>query len=107
MDDMNEDRLADFVDEHLRHLRGEGPAPDLTALDEAERAEVGPLLELIDAMTDTLPASPPPADDPDAIRLGIAGTPAGAEDEAGDDERTSVGAGKVGSVSRDRGGGRI
>ncbi|HEY9564104.1 MAG TPA: hypothetical protein VIR30_10080 [Nocardioides sp.] len=81
---MNEDRLADFVDEHLRHLRGEGPAPDLTALDEAERAEVGPLLELIDAMTDTLPASPPLADDPVAIRLGLVGTTAGDEDEAGD-----------------------
>lgn len=84
MDDMNEDRLADFVDEHLRHLRGEGPAPDLTALDEAERAEVGRLLELIDAMTDTLPASPPLEDDPVAIRLGLVGTTAGDEDDAKD-----------------------
>src|SRR3546814_6154257 len=83
MDDMNEDRLADFVDEHLRHLRGEGPAPDLTALDEAERAEVGPLLELIDAMTVTLPASPPLADDPVAIRRSLVGKKAGDENDAG------------------------
>lgn len=84
MDDMNEDRVADFVDEHLRHLRGEGPAPDLTALEKAERAEVGRLLELIDAMTDTLPASPPLEDDPVAIRLGLVGTPAGDDDDAED-----------------------
>lgn len=79
MDEMNEDRLADVVDEYLRHLRGEGPGPDLTALDDDLRAEVQGVLELIDAMADTLPTSPPLDDDPVAIRLGLVPTTSGVD----------------------------
>jgi len=71
MNDMGDDRLDNFVDAQLRYLRGVGPRPDLSELDEAERLEVQQLLEIVDALADSLPASPVFEEDPVAIRLGL------------------------------------
>jgi hypothetical protein len=71
MPEMDDDRIAGFIDEQLRYLRGEGPQPDLTALTDDERADVVALLDVVDALSDSLPASPPMEEDPVAIRLGL------------------------------------
>lgn len=71
MSELNEDRCDDIVDEQLRHMRGEGPKPDLSGLTAEEHAHALELLELVDALADSLPASPPLADDPVAVRLGL------------------------------------
>jgi hypothetical protein len=71
MPEMDDNRVADIVDEHLRSLRGEGPRPDLAALSDDERAEVLDLLELVDALADRLPLTPPLEEDPIALRLGL------------------------------------
>ena len=49
MPEMDDDRLADLVDEQLRYLRGEGPPPDLTGLTDDEQAEVLEVLDVVDA----------------------------------------------------------
>jgi hypothetical protein len=72
MPEMDDDRVGDLVDEQLRYLRGEGPKPDLTGLTDDERAHVLDLLDLVDALADSLPASPPIEEDPVAVRLGLA-----------------------------------
>jgi len=69
---MDDDRVADLVDEQLRYLRGEGPEPDLTGLTDDERAHVLELFDVVDALADSLPASPPIEEDPVAVRLGLA-----------------------------------
>jgi hypothetical protein len=71
MPEMDDDRVADLVDEQLRYLRGEGPQPDLTGLTDDERADVLELLDVVGALADSLPASPPIEDDPIAVRLGL------------------------------------
>lgn len=76
MPEMDDNRLADIVDEHVRYLRGEGPEPDLSSLSDRERAEVLGLVEIIDALADRLPASPPLEEDPIALRLGLVADPA-------------------------------
>jgi len=70
MDDQN-DHTEDFVEAQLRYLRGEGPPPDLGALTDAVRSEVVELLDLVEALADSEPTSPPFAVDPLAIRLGL------------------------------------
>ncbi len=72
MPEMDDDRVADLVDEQLRYLRGEGPQPDLTGLTDDERADVRELLDVVDALADSLPASPLIEEDPVAVRLGLA-----------------------------------
>ena len=71
MPEMDDDRIADLVEEQLRHLRGQGPQPDLTELTDDERADVLELLDVVDALADSLPASPPIEEDPVAVRLGL------------------------------------
>lgn len=71
MDDMNDPRMLDFVDAQLQYLRGEGPKPDLSGLTDAARDAVAGMLELVEAMADSLPPSPPIDEDPVAIRLGL------------------------------------
>ncbi|HXW34999.1 MAG TPA: hypothetical protein VEJ87_10515, partial [Acidimicrobiales bacterium] len=71
MPEMDQNRLADIVDEQMRYLRGEGPQPDLSALSDDERTEVFELLELVDALADRLPDPPPLEQDPIALRLGL------------------------------------
>ena len=71
MRDEREDRIADLVDAQLRYLCGEGPQPDLGNLSESERVEVVEILELVEALADFLPASPPMEQDPVAIQLGL------------------------------------
>lgn len=48
MDDVT---LADLIDRAVRHARGEGPAPDLTAIDPADRDEAMDVVQLVDALT--------------------------------------------------------
>ena len=74
MPEMDDDRIADLVDEQLRYLRGEGPHPDLTGLTDDERAEVLQVIDLVVALADSLPASPPIEEDPVAVRLGLVNT---------------------------------
>ena len=47
---MDNSRLAEIIDEHVRYLRGQGLQPDLGSLSDSERAEVLGLIELIDAL---------------------------------------------------------
>jgi hypothetical protein len=71
MPEMNDDRVADLVEEQLRYLRGEGPRPDLTGLTDDERADIREVLDVVDALADSLPASPLIEEDPVAVRLGL------------------------------------
>lgn len=71
MPEMDDDRVADLVDEQVRYLRGEGLQPDLTGLSDDERADVLELLDVVHALADSLPASPPIQEDPVAVRLGL------------------------------------
>ena len=71
MSEMDEDRVAEFVDQQLRFLRGEGPEPDLSDLSDRDRVRIVELLELVDALIDSRPSSPPLEEDPVAIRLGL------------------------------------
>jgi hypothetical protein len=71
MDEMNDPRMDDVVEAHLRYLRGEGPKPDLSSLSDAERDAVAQMLDLVEAMADSLPPSPPLDEDPVAVRLGL------------------------------------
>lgn len=71
MPEMDDDRMAELVDEQLRYLRGEGRELDLTGLTDDERADVLELLDVVDALADSLPASPPIEEDPVAVRLGL------------------------------------
>lgn len=71
MDESKEDRLDDIVEAQLRYLRGQGPRPNIAGLDEDERAEVVSMLEIVEALAGSLPASPPFEEDPVAIRLGL------------------------------------
>ena len=71
MRDKSEDLLSDLIDAQLRYLRGEGPEPDLTDLGTRDRAEAQRLLDLVDALADSLPASPPMREDPVAVQLGL------------------------------------
>lgn len=71
MPERDDDRVAAIVDEQLRYLRGEGPQPDLSGLTDDEQAEVLELIEVVDALADSLPTSPPIAEDPAAIQLGL------------------------------------
>lgn len=75
MDEMNDPRIDDFVEAHLQYLRGEGPKPDLSHLGDAERDAVMRMLDLVEAMADSLPPSPPIDEDPVAIRLGLVNQP--------------------------------
>lgn len=73
MDDMNDPRILDLIDAQLQYLRGEGPKPELSDLTDADRDAVAGMLELVEAMADSLPPSPPIDEDPVAIRLGLVG----------------------------------
>lgn len=79
MNERNDDRFDDIVDQQLRHLRGEGLPPDLSALTDDELAEVLKMLEIVDALADSLPASPLLTEDPVAIRLGLVDPPTSGE----------------------------
>ena len=68
---MNEDWIARIVDDQLRFLHGEGPEPDVSGLSDDDRTEVVELLQLMEALADSLPSSPPIEEDPVAIRLGL------------------------------------
>jgi hypothetical protein len=79
MVEMDEEWAARLVDEQLRFVRSEGPEPDLSGLTDRDRAEMIEVLNLVDAMVDSRPVSPPLEEDPVAIRLGLlpgkSGTP--------------------------------
>ena len=75
MNEMSEDQLDNLVDEQLRYLRGEGPRPDLSTLNDDEVSEVRKLFEIVDALADSLPATPEFEEDPVAIRLGLVAAP--------------------------------
>lgn len=88
MGEMDEDRVASLVDDQLRFLRGEGPEPDLSGLSVRDRARMVDLLDLVDALADSRPLSPPLEEDPVAIRLGLVpgkrSSPPGASGEPSD-----------------------
>ena len=75
--DESENLLSDLIDAQLRYLRGEGPEPSLADLPNGDRTEAQRLLQLVDALADSLPASPPMAEDPVAIELGLVETTPG------------------------------
>lgn len=70
--DESENLLSDLIDSQLHYLRGEGPEPSLADLPSRHRAEAQRLLHLVEALADSLPASPPLSEDPVAIQLGLA-----------------------------------
>jgi len=71
MDEINEDRVADIVEQQLRFLRGEGPAPALDTVAESERIDVAAILDLVDALAASSPPSPPLEEDRVAASLGL------------------------------------
>ena len=75
MDGMSDDQLDDLVEEQLRYLRGKGPRPDLSSFDDDTASEVMRLLEIVDALADSVPASPKFEEDPVAVRLGLVTAP--------------------------------
>ena len=67
MAEMDEDWAARLVDDQLRFVRGEGPEPDLSGLSDSDRSEMIEVLNLVDALVDSRPVSPPLEEDPVAI----------------------------------------
>ena len=94
MDGMSDDQLDDLVEEQLRYLRGKGPRPDLSSFDDDTASEVMRLLEIVDALADSVPASPKFEEDPVAVRLGLVTAPqvgvAGIDDGEGRRSRVAV-----------------
>jgi hypothetical protein len=64
-----DDQLEPIIDAHLRHLEGDGPAPDLTSLPDDLRQEVQARVALLEATWGT--RLEPPADDAVARRFGF------------------------------------
>ena len=64
-------QIDNLIEAELRHLRGEGPPPDLSQIDSDEWTGAALLLEVVDALACSLPASPAFEDDPVAWRLGL------------------------------------
>jgi hypothetical protein len=85
MAEMDEDLVARLVDDQLRFVRGEGPEPDLSGLSERDRSEIVEVLNLVDALADSRPVSPPIEEDPIAIRLGLVPAKTGASSNELDD----------------------
>ena len=77
MDGMSDDQLDDLVDRQLQYLRGKGPRPDLSSFDDDTASEVMRLLEIVDALADSVPTSPKFEEDPVAVRLGLVTASAG------------------------------
>lgn len=85
MAEMDEDWAARLVDDQVRFVRGEGPEPDLSGLSDTDRSEMIVVLNLVDALSDSRPLSPPLEEDPVAIRLGLLpGKPGSPPEESGD-----------------------
>jgi hypothetical protein len=85
MAEMDEDWAARLVDDQLRFVRGEGPEPDLSGLSDSDRSEMIEVLNLVDALVDSRPVSPPLEEDPVAIRLGLLpGKPGSPPEKSGD-----------------------
>ncbi len=74
-DDSEPTNIDDLIEQQLMFLREGGPQPD-TDLQGIEDAQA--LLRVIDALVDSSPPSPPLAQDPVAIRLGLVAAPTGA-----------------------------
>jgi hypothetical protein len=64
-----DDQLDPIIDAHLRHLEGDGPAPDLTSLPDDLREEALARVALLEAMWGTQITAP--TDDPVARRFGF------------------------------------
>jgi hypothetical protein len=64
-----DDQLDSIIDAHLRHLEGDGPAPDLTALPDGLREEAEARVALLESVWGTQVTTP--ADDPVARRFGF------------------------------------
>ncbi len=74
-DDEPEELSHELVEQYERHLRGQGPKPDLSTVNPGLRVKIErmfPLLEAIAGMSEDLVARP--ARDRIATRLGLAGT---------------------------------
>lgn len=84
MDEMNDPRMDHFVEAHLQYLRGEGPKPDFSDLSDHERDAVARMLDLVEAMADSLPSSPPIDEDPVAIGLGLVTRPPSSDAQSRD-----------------------
>ena len=86
----DEDWAARLVDDQLRFVRGEGPEPDLSGLSDSERSELIEVLNLVDALVDSRPVSPPLEEDPVAIRLGLVSGKSGSPPEESGDPSQAV-----------------
>lgn len=71
MNGIGEEQRDELVEEHLRHVRGEGPEPDLSGLSEADAEDVRRSFAIVDALSESLPPSLPIEEDPVATRLGL------------------------------------
>ena len=65
--------LDGIIDDECRYLRGDGPRPDVERFGQTRRAEAIAMIEVVEALAGSLPASPAFADDPVAHRLGLVG----------------------------------
>ncbi len=64
-----DDQLEPIIDAYIRHLEGDGPAPDLTSLPDDLRQEAQDRIALLEATWGT--RLEPPADDPVSRRFGF------------------------------------
>lgn len=67
----------DLIEAQIRHLREGAAAPDLSALDVESILDAEQTLDIISALVNSAPATPPLAVDPVAIRLGLVPAPDG------------------------------
>ena len=71
--ELRAEELDELTEQYLRHLRGQGPEPDLSALPDGCRAKARGQFRIIRALADRSPALLPLEQDPVAIRLGLVG----------------------------------
>ena len=65
------EQIGELIEQHLEHLRRDGPPVDLDALPSEIAAKAEPLLMVVDMLTDLGPPATPIEHDLVAIRLGI------------------------------------
>lgn len=67
-----DDVSSELVDRYLLFLRGRGPEPDTSGLSSDQRRRLAEQFAIVAALADRAPELPPIAEDPVAIRLGLA-----------------------------------
>lgn len=76
-DDSEQTTINDLVEQQLEFLSGGGPRPEAESEDLRGIEDAAELINVVNALVDSSPPSPPLAQDPVAIRLGLVTAPDG------------------------------